>query len=307
MAPPYSNALGCRTGVVPTIQAAAAAFDRVPPANWDHPASMTEPTHRVVPHRSTLSGVEALTLLTDRAFPRHSHDHLGIGVMARGSQRSWSGVGPVEARAGDVITVNPGEMHDGLPIRGQARLWRMIHLDPAFIADAIRDALAGEAELARPAFADPVLATRFHHAFTELAAPVPDRMAIEENVLRCLVHAFRHHGARRPPPDGRSPAIALARQRLDDAPELPASLADLAALSGMSRFQLVRGFARETGATPHAYLIQRRVRLARRHLAAGLPLAEAALQAGFADQSHMTRAFVRQLGLTPGRYRAALA
>jgi AraC-like DNA-binding protein len=35
--------------------------------------------------------------------------------------------------------------------------------------------------------------------------------------------------------------------------------------------------------------------------------AEAALIAGFADQSHMSRAFVRQFGVTPGRYQAALA
>jgi AraC-like DNA-binding protein len=61
------------------------------------------------------------------------------------------------------------------------------------------------------------------------------------------------------------------------------------------------------GTTPHAYVIQRRARLARRHLAAGLPPSDAALLAGFADQSHMTRAFVRHFGITPARYQAALA
>jgi AraC-like DNA-binding protein len=51
------------------------------------------------------------------------------------------------------------------------------------------------------------------------------------------------------------------------------SLAELAALSGVSRFQLLRGFAREVGTTPHAYLIQRRMSLVRHLLAtAGLPL-----------------------------------
>jgi AraC-like DNA-binding protein len=41
-------------------------------------------------------------------------------------------------------------------------------------------------------------------------------------------------------------------------------------------------------------------------MADGQTLAQAAIQAGFADQSHMTRAFVRQLGITPGRYRVAI-
>jgi len=99
----------------------------------------------------------------------------------------------------------------------------------------------------------------------------------------------------------------MARQRLDEVPEVPTTLAELAALSGVSRFQFLRGFARETGITPHAYLLQRRVRLARQLLIAGRALAEAALEAGFADQSHMTRAFRRQFGVTPARYRAAIA
>lgn len=85
------------------------------------------------------------------------------------------------------------------------------------------------------------------------------------------------------------------------------SLGELAALSGVSRFQLLRGFARELGITPHAYLVQRRVRLVRQLLASGQASVQAAMQAGFADQSHMTRAFVRQVGITPKRYQAAIA
>ena len=87
---------------------------------------------------------------------------------------------------------------------------------------------------------------------------------------------------------------------------MPTTLAELAALSGVSRFQLLRGFAREVGATPHAYVVQRRVLLARRLVAQRRSLAEAAAGAGFADQSHMTRAFVPEFGITPARYRAAL-
>ncbi len=59
--------------------------------------------------------------------------------------------------------------------------------------------------------------------------------------------------------------------------------------------------------TPHAYLVQRRVRLARELLRVGRTPAEATAEAGFSDQSHVTRTFARCYGVTPARYRATIA
>src|SRR3546814_9824655 len=60
---------------------------------------------------------------SDRSFARHAHDTFGIGLITEGAQRSWSGRGAVEAACGQLITVNPGEVHDGKPV-GPARSWR---------------------------------------------------------------------------------------------------------------------------------------------------------------------------------------
>ena len=154
---------------------------------------------------------------------------------------------------------------------------------------------------------DPMLAGLFGRLFVAATSATPEPLALEEDLLRTLARLLRRHGTRPHLVPQASPAVAVARQRLDEAPEAPATLAELAALSGVSRFQLLRGFAHATGTTPHVYLLQRRVRLARQLLVAGCALADAALAAGFADQSHMTRAFRRQFGITPARYRAALA
>jgi AraC-like DNA-binding protein len=262
--------------------------------------------HNVEQHRSAVPGIEAMTLVSNHHFPRHSHDQFGVGVIEFGAQRSWSGIGAVEASAGDVIMVNPGEMHDGAPLSRDARGWRMIYLAPELVAAEVEDEIASQVELVHPVARDPLLATYFARLFASLTGSCLDRLANEENLLRTLICLLRQHGTARPSTSGPSPPVAKALQRLDSAPQMLVSLAQLAALSGVSRFQLLRGFAREVGITPHAYLIQRRVRLARQLLADGQTPAEAALQAGFADQSHMTRAFVRQLGVTPGRYRAAV-
>jgi AraC-like DNA-binding protein len=268
---------------------------------------MVRRIHQVEQHKSTVRGIEAMTLASNHHFPRHSHDQFGIGVIAFGAQRSWSGVGSVNASAGDVIMANPGEMHDGVPLDGKARGWRMIYLDPVLVSSEVGDEIRSGVEIVHPVARDPLLALHFARLFACLTDSRSDRLAREENLLRSLIYVMRQHGMARPASAGPSPGVTKALQRLDSVPETPVSLAELAALCGVSRFQLLRGFAREIGITPHAYLVQRRVRLARRLLANGQTPSQTALQAGFADQSHMTRAFVRQLGITPARYQAAIA
>ncbi len=93
------------------------------------------PASQFVMSRSALAGVQAVAARSGRAFARHTHDQYGIGVIRHGAQVSHSGRGQVEAGPGHVITVNPGEVHDGAPIGGE-RAWQMLYLDPAVVAGA---------------------------------------------------------------------------------------------------------------------------------------------------------------------------
>ena len=261
--------------------------------------------HGVVQPRTGRAGVEVRRLDSDRSFPRHSHDPFGVGVLTGGWQRSWSGRGMVEAGAGSVITVNPGEMHDGLAVGGVRRAWTMLYLDPA-AAGAVLDDLGSRADaIALPVIADDDLAARLLGAARALSVASTDSLPGDEGLVAALGRLFGRYGNRRGPrPDLPAP-VARVRQRLDDAPTAPATLAELAALAGLGRFQVLRAFERAFGVSPAAYRLQRRVGLARACLAAGDTPVEAALKAGFADQSHLTRAFSRQFGITPARYRAA--
>ena len=264
-------------------------------------------THVAKQHRSVHPGVEAVSLVSNRHFPRHAHDQFGLGLLTFGAHRTWSAGGAVQAEAGDVITINPGEMHDGLPVDGRPRGWRMLYFDPALVAQEVGSGSGWALELTRPALKDRALKARLERIFAQVSAAQPDRLALEEDLVGALALVFGRYGARSTGAAGASPTVARALRRLDEASEQAVTLGELADLAGVSRFQLLRGFAREVGATPHAYLLQQRVRAARRLLALGSAPADAAAQAGFADQSHMTRAFVRQLGVTPARYRAAVA
>ncbi|WID98855.1 AraC family transcriptional regulator [Bosea vestrisii] len=79
-------------------------------------------------------------------------------------------------------------------------------------------------------------------------------------------------------------------------------LDDLAAVAGLSVCRFVTVFRRQVGLTPHRFVCRQRVRYARALLADGVPAAQAALDAGFFDQSHLSRHFKSVYGTTPGRY-----
>lgn len=84
-----------------------------------------------------------------------------------------------------------------------------------------------------------------------------------------------------------------------------APLDGLARQCGLSASYFARAFRCSTGLAPHDWLVLRRVEVAKdMMLAEPLPLAQVAVACGFADQSHFTRTFAKQMGLPPARWRA---
>lgn len=249
--------------------------------------------------RSGMAGVEAVVADSAHAFGRHTHDQFGIGLIARGAQKSASGRGIVEAGAGDLITVNPGEVHDGKPFDASGRRWHMLYIDPAQLIDAARNVRPGAAfEFAAPVLRDARLVARFRGLFDAATAADGDGLRCDAELLALAAGLLQPRGAG----SVVSAPVAAARERMDDDPASSPTLAALAHEAGLSRYQFLRAFTRLTGLPPHAYLLQRRVQHARQLVRAGTPLAEAAAASGFADQSHMTRCFARCLGITPGAY-----
>ncbi|MGR4868605.1 AraC family ligand binding domain-containing protein [Variovorax sp. LARHSF232] len=262
--------------------------------------------------RCQRAGVEAVEADTALAFGRHTHEQFGIGLIERGAQKSTSGRGMVEAGAGDIITVNPGEVHDGAPIGDGGRAWRMLYLDPAIVGECAADigaegrAASSAGEFIHPAVVDGRLARLFRELFRAMTGGDADAGALQaDQALLLLLDALLQPG--RAPARQVPGGIASARAWIDDDPAAPLTLDALAKEAGLSRYQFLRGFARETGLTPHAYLMQRRIHRARRLIAGGARLADAAAASGFCDQSHMTRLFVRSFGMAPGSYARALA
>jgi AraC-like DNA-binding protein len=86
----------------------------------------------------------------------------------------------------------------------------------------------------------------------------------------------------------------------------PIRVADLCALIQRSEAHFSRAFKRTFGASPHAFVIQRRLELAAQYmLQTEAPLSDIALRCGFADQAHLCKHFRLATGETPAAWRRA--
>ena len=258
--------------------------------------------HKSVRYQTILPGADAISIKSDRTFPRHSHDEFGFGYIVSGGQDSWSGRGLVEASTGDTITVNPAELHDGIGRQGQPRHWRMLYLSPAALA-AFSDVPVQNAEFSHPVNNSRQALRLAVDAIKAVTLNQPDQNHAEQLVMLALAAQLEpNHNGDIPKTSVHSKDVQTVLDLISQNWDAPLSLADFATATGTSKFQILRRFSRELGATPHAYLTQHRVKRAKDMIMAGSTLADTAIVCGFSDQSHLTRTFARQLGLTPGRF-----
>ena len=240
--------------------------------------------------------------LCDSAYAPHRHDSYGIGVTTAGVQTfRYRGTRRI-CLPGQLHVLHPDETHDGAAGTDDGFGYRILYVAP----ELVRDALGGGP---LPFVADPVQtpapATRLVASLLDdIDEPISDLGRAEIAVT--LADTLRSLGGRAGPGPGTIDlrAVGLARDHLaaHASEQTPASTLEL--VTGVDRFTLARHFRRAFGTSPDRYRTMRRLGLARAAIERGLPLAQAAASAGFADQSHMTRQFKRAYGLTPARWTA---
>lgn len=97
---------------------------------------------------------------------------------------------------------------------------------------------------------------------------------------------------------------ALAKELLMEKSRLGGSIAEIAIECSLSRAYFIRAFARTTGRTPHQWLLEQRIEQARQLITTtNMTLSEIALDCGFADQSHLSRVFLKVVGVSPSVWR----
>ena len=243
--------------------------------------------------------------LRARAFAPHYHPAWVLGCVLDGARRVWVRGREYRARSGDVVVLRPGDVHACAPADGGPFVWRgFLFREGSAAADLLESLTRGEATLepvrAGGAVIDELLAV---HALMGASTPAEGKRKRLLAAIARLGGCARTADAGPAAPAPREPALEALRNHLAAHAGERVSLEDMAVMAHMGKFRLVRAFARMTGVTPYRYLESARVNRAQELLAQGLPPAEAALESGFADQSHLSRAFRTRLGVTPGACR----
>jgi AraC-like DNA-binding protein len=240
-----------------------------------------------------------------QAFSPHRHDTYALGLTLAGVQTFRYRGEQRFSLPGECHILYPDEMHDGASATDEAFRYRIVYLDPRLIQDAL-----GGAPL--PFVHTPVIAAaripaELRSAAWDIGAEIDE---IARNDLVVAVADFLLQAAQDKVPRTSARAYAETmriRELIAARPEQRCSMAALERFSGIDRWTIARQFRLCFGTSPSRFRTLRQLDRVRRLLVAGTPLAEAALEAGFADQSHMSRRFKSAYGLTPAAWLAAQA
>ena len=268
------------------------------PLAFDHAtdrAAFRRPAHR--------PGVELYQAhIVRHAFEPHTHDAYGLGAIESGVERFRYRGSEHLAPPDTLVLMNPDELHTGRAETEQGWRYRMMYLDADVLAALSGDSGWWFADAVRH---DAARARRVGRLLQGLWT-CNDSLAFD-SWLSLLIDelrpAARTGRAARPQAVQRFNAVMdFMRARLGDA----LTLEMLAGVAGLSPFHFLREFKRAHDATPQQMLMALRLFDAKQRLATGEAPASVAAAAGLSDQAHLTRAFVRRYGVTPGRYQQQL-
>jgi AraC-like DNA-binding protein len=258
-------------------------------------------------HRA-VDGVDLLRAryVTHR-YGRHAHETYTFGIIEAGVEEFEYGGSLLRAGTGAVALLDPDIVHTGQAGTAAGWSYRVLYPKVCVVTDVAAELgwPAGPPRFPQTVLYDPAAAALVRSAHR--SAEHGDDLASSTLLRTALAGLLRGHAAGGPAASPgqarRAPAaVGAVRDLLHERLADPPTLAELAAMTELSQFALLRAFRAEMGLPPHAYLNQLRVRRARLLLDDGVPAADVAAQVGFADQAHLTRHFKRVVGVPPAAY-----
>ncbi|SOB75506.1 AraC-type DNA-binding protein [Marinobacter sp. LV10R510-11A] len=244
-------------------------------------------------------------------YAPHSHTQWSLGAITEGKSTFLYRSDQFEVSAGALVVINPNWVHACNPIDNQPWGYLMLYIDTDWLTKLRYES----GLLGTPCWQDISTAIisdhKWYTGYCRMAECLLDsnrelleKQTVVVEYLTALMHELSGQASE---PVSKTPDNfqALADYLRAHA-AVDVSLDTLCERSGFSPGHLIRSFKRHFGLTPHAYLINYRIQRGQQELKHGKPIAETALNVGFADQPHFQRTFKKLLAATPKQYRQSL-
>lgn len=262
-------------------------------------------TRQTVYAASPVAGLEILSCTDDRQFSPHLHDGYVLWLNSAGGEHFTLNRSTAILPPGSLSIIEPGLIHANRPCGSNNRHLRSFYFSETFLAHISEKITARGISPALPTCVIP------DRPLWRLFVELHETLLHSSSALQTEVDLLIGFGRLLAPGQKRETlsAAAAERKRIKTVIDFfhanidrQVTLDEVAGLLQCTSYHLIRLFRTAKGVSPHSYLLQLRLEHARKLLAEGHAIIDAALCSGFADQSHLTRTFKARFGVTPGRY-----
>lgn len=237
------------------------------------------------------------------AIRNHSHGELQIGFVERGSSTITCKNLAFNMKAEQAILIPPDIIHLCQPDEMDRFKFTILYIARHWFETAFKLNVAElrpqTAELNQQAIERK---TRFITSFKSESDP----LVLESAAIMFLGHFLFTLFDMKPitgQPAKQKSGLEKVKAFMDQNFSELIQLDDLAGISGMSKFTLLRKFKARYKLSPHAYLVNQRINHAKQMLLEGKTVAWTAAACGFFDQSHFVKTFRQYVGITPIDYK----
>lgn len=234
------------------------------------------------------------------SFPPHFHYEYTIGISVSGIQQFDLQDATYIVPPSSFILINPEQIHAHYPLNDLGWSYKTMYISPQFMAYLQK--LMGLPESLQlfemPVIGDSDLLDKYNWLHSGNVIPTEKDFG---ELIAALYRASLTNGEATS--DASIPEkISHVRHYLSDNFDQKLQLDDLAAKFHIDKFHLIRQFKKHTGVTPNNFLTMVRIEEARHFIDQEYPIVQAALAAGFYDQSHFHHSFQHYTSYTPGQY-----
>ena len=235
-------------------------------------------------------------------FRRHSHEGYTIGVIENGfGDNNYKG-SVFHLSPGKIVVMNPDEVHTGIVDSNHPWSYRMFYINQ----ETFQQMLPEKSIL--PLFRGLCFEDKYWfkklHTLHRLLETNADTLKQQTQFIEDLTaFALAFGKVTSSVLYGHEPkAVGRIKDYINAHFQRNVNIDDLARITQLSPSYLIRSFKHWVGIPPYMYLIQTRIKHAKKLLAKRMPVIQVAYEMGFSDQSHLTRHFKSITGITPKQY-----